>query len=126
MNIDDAFPSSYLKAADLQGRSITVTIADCKFETLGDETKAVIYFQGKDKAMVCNKTNATTLKDAYGSDTDLWRGKKIELYSERVPFQGRIVDGLRVRAAQRVDIQAPPKAPPAPATAEPMDDDLPF
>ena len=62
MNINDAFPSKYLKASDLQGRNHSVTIANVVTEDIGKgEEKLIIYFQGHKKGMVLNKTNANNL-----------------------------------------------------------------
>ena len=47
MNISDAFPSKYVKAEDLAGRDVTVTIKSCTLEDiiLGEEPKAVLRFR---------------------------------------------------------------------------------
>lgn len=113
MLISAAFPGSYLKAQDLQGRTIPVTIADCRMEDLGGEEKPVLYFEGKERGLVLNKTNASFLVDAYGDETSQWRGRPIELYPARVQFQGRMVDAIRVR------VPAPPLHQPAPGAAAP-------
>ena len=98
----DLFPSNYIKADDLKGRDIPVVIADAKIEKLGNDQKLVLYFQGQDKGMVCNKTNFGRIAYLYGDETDDWTGKEIILTSEFVEFQGRTVKGLRVRPpAQR-------------------------
>ena len=98
MKLSEAFPSNYLKSADLQGREIPVIIADASMEMLGNERKLVLSFQGKKKTMVCNKTNAGRIAYLYGDDTDDWAGREIILYSEMVEYQGRTVEGLRVKA----------------------------
>ena len=41
MRIGAAFPSTYLKAADLQGRQVTVTISHIKLEEVGGERLGV-------------------------------------------------------------------------------------
>jgi hypothetical protein len=97
MNINEAFPSNYLKASDLQGKEPTVTISNVTMEKLGDDARMILYFQGKQKGMVCNKTNATNIAAVYGDDTDNWLGCPITLYVAWVDFQGRSVQGLRVR-----------------------------
>ena len=97
MNIQGAFPSQYLKAADLQGRRVTVTIADVKMEDIGGDHKPVLRFQGKDKGMVLNKTNASLIAEIARSDeTDEWSGVKIVLYPTKTDFQGKRVDAIRV------------------------------
>src|SRR5262245_40173132 len=97
MNINGAFPSTYLKAADLQGRRITVAIAAVKMEDIGSDTKPVLHFQGKDKGLVLNKTNANMISEICGTDeTDDWSGKRVVLYPTKTDFQGKRVDAIRV------------------------------
>lgn len=98
MKIGEAFPSKYLKAADLQGKRVNVTIANVALENIGDdEGKAVVYFQGKDKGMVLNKTNANMIVEiAQTEETNDWRGVTIALFTARVDFQGKRVDAIRV------------------------------
>ena len=97
MNINTAFPSTYLKAADLDGRELTVTISEVVMMDVGDEEKPVIYFTGSDKGLVANKTNAFEIADSYGEETESWSGRQITLYTTKVPFQGKLVDAIRVR-----------------------------
>lgn len=127
MKIGEAFPSKYLKAADLQGRRIKVTIDHVKMETIGDdEDKAVVYFQGKDKGLVLNKTNANAIIDISGSEeTDEWHGIAVALYTAKVQFQSRMVDAIRVDAAEPPKkIGVNPKDRVTPATAEVVEEDF--
>ena len=70
MNINDAFPSNYVKCGDLQGRDVTVTIDKVVMEKLGDDDKPVIYFRGTPKGLALNKTNASRIGSMLGLDTD--------------------------------------------------------
>ena len=102
MKLNEVFPSNYVKADDLKGRDVTVVISGATMEKLGNDQKLVLHFQGKDKGMVCNKTNANRIAYLYGEDTDAWVGREIILCSEFVEFQGKTVKGLRVKPpAQR-------------------------
>ena len=102
MDINSAFPSSnYLKSADLKGQIVSLQISHITYETIGTDQKLVMYFQGKQKGMVLNKTNAQTIAEAYGSDTDNWVGANINVFSMKVDFQGKLVDGLRVKVPPR-------------------------
>jgi hypothetical protein len=67
---------------------------------VGDGEKPIITFVGKDKGLVLNKTNATMIVDSYGDESDVWVGKEIELYPDKVNYQGQIVPCLRVRIPQ--------------------------
>ena len=101
MRVSDAFPSNYLKAADLQGRVVVVTIDRCEMEDIGDERKPILFFQGKQKGMVLNKTNANNVAVLYGDDTDEWTGQPVELFEAMVDFQGKTVPAIRIRAPRR-------------------------
>lgn len=101
-NINTAFPSTYLKASDLGGREVVVTIDHVSFESVGRdrEMKAVVHFQGKDKGMVLNKTNARKIAQLAGTDeTDDWGGVKIKIYPTETEFGGETVDCIRIKPA---------------------------
>jgi hypothetical protein len=100
MNINEIFPSKYIKSSELKGRSIPVVIERWEIETVGDQRKMVLYFQGMKKGMICNRTNADRIAHLYGPDNDDWIGREIVLYSELTNYQGRAMDGLRVRAPE--------------------------
>lgn len=141
MKISGAYPSKYLKAADLGDRSLTVTIDKVAMENVGqeggaEEFKPVLYFQGKQKGLVLNKTNAEAIAYVYGDETDVWSGKAVEIFTMMVSYQGRMTPGIRIRAQQGqwipdAEHQAPPNQPIQPpvvgsqAGAE-LDDDIPF
>lgn len=97
MNIGTAFPSNYLKAADLQGRRVTVQIAGVNMEDIGGDHKPILSFIGKEKGLVLNKTNANMITEIVGSDeTNDWQGHSIVLYPTKTDFQGKRVDAIRV------------------------------
>ena len=133
MRISDAYPSNYLKASDLQGRSTVVTIDRCEIEDIGDERKPILYFVGKKKGMVLNKTNANNVAVLYGDDTDDWMNQQVELFEAMVEFQGKTVPALRIRAPKRKpnSAAARPRAKPQYTEANPppntgLDDEIPF
>jgi hypothetical protein len=129
MRISAAFPSTYLKAADLQGRTVPVAIDRVELEEIGGEHKPILYFQGKDKGLVLNKTNANNIAAVYGDDTDDWIGGGIQLFPTMVDFQGRSVEAIRVRVAPRKAASAPqPRPAPAPQNGghADLDDEIPF
>lgn len=102
MKMSELFPSKYLKAADLQGRTIRATIEKIGIEDLSGEgkpgeTKPVLYFRDRKKLLVLNKTNGMTLAQALGDDTDSWIGKEIEIFPTQTQMQGNVVSCLRVK-----------------------------
>jgi hypothetical protein len=101
MRISAAFPSEYLRAADLQGRRVTVKISRVEMRDVGEDTKPVVYFEGKEKGLVLNKTNANTIAVAFGEETDDWIGVEIVLYETMVEFQGQRKPGIRCLVASR-------------------------
>ena len=102
MNINEAFPSKYLKAdVDiLPDEPVHLTITDVSIENIGSgekqENKPVVSFREVKKALVLNKTNATTITKLYGPDTDAWVGKRITLLWKEVEYQGEMRPGIRV------------------------------
>ncbi len=118
MNIAEVFPSNYLKAADLQGREISVQIDRVEMESFGQDQKAIVYFRGKQKGVVLNKTNAMNIATAYGDDTDGWVNQPVVLFSVWTDFQGKSVQAIRIRPGT---VGAAQKAPPPPQH-DPMDD----
>jgi len=110
VNINQAFPSNFLKAADLAGKKVTLRVDSVVMEDIGDGEKPVMHFMGKDKGLVLNKTNAGTISSAYGPDTDNWYGKEVKLYPTKVSYQGQMVDAIRVEipVPEAVEGEDPP------------------
>src|SRR5215469_3987160 len=100
MRSNEAFPSKFLKSADVKGKPIVATISHMEMELVGQgqeqKQKPVLYLEGE-KPMVLNRTNFEALEDAFG-DSDDWPGHKIKIKCVRTQFQGKSVDGLRVEA----------------------------
>lgn len=120
MDIDAAYPSKYLKASDLQGRQPTVTIDRVIIEEVGrdKESRPVIYFTGKDKGMVLNRTNANSVASIYGKDTDGWIGRPVTLFVIMTEFNRNMVEALRLKPAP-VHQQAQQPRQPAPPIQQP-------
>jgi hypothetical protein len=92
-----------------------------KVEEVGDDKKPVLYFSGTDKGLVLNVTNANSIKELYGPETNDWRGRAITLYVAKVEYQGKRMDGIRVDPPDTA--QGPrPVAPPPPPPSLPIED----
>lgn len=130
MKVGSLFPSNFLKAADLQERQITVTIDRVAMEDIGSDHKPVLYFQGKEKGLVLNKTNTTTIAAGYGDDTDDWGGGEVIIYPSTTDFQGKVVDCIRVKLPPRKPISQRAAAPEPEQERRPSrdmhDDEIPF
>lgn len=89
--------SRFLKALDLGGKRFRVRIVRVGRDEVGDDgEKWVLYFEGAQKGLVLNKTNARTIAESYGDELEGWVGKDIFLFSKLVDYQGRDVPGIRV------------------------------
>lgn len=122
MLVSDEFPSRYLKASDLHGREVKVVMQNVEKEKLGDEMKMALYFKGKEKAMILNKTNAGTISDGYGDDTDDWYDQPLILFSVMVDFQGKVGPAIRCRVPTAKD-NKPATKKPDPISSGPMESD---
>jgi len=116
MDINSAFPSKWLKAADLKGKRVTVTISGVEMEDVGDKDegeKPVCYFEGKTKGLVLNKTNSSMIAEICddSTETDDWIGASIVLFSQKVDFQGRRVDAIRIDSPNGTKQKSGKKAP---------------
>jgi hypothetical protein len=96
MRSSDAFPSKYLKSADVKAKQLVATICYVTFESVGQDKKQkpVIYLEDG-KPFVCNRTNFEILEEAFG-DSDEWPGHKLKVYCAPTSYQGKRVDGIRV------------------------------
>ena len=133
MNINSAFPSNYIKSDDVP-QPIECSISHVAMERMADgEDKPVLYFQGGQKGLVLNKTNATMLGDTFGYETEGWAGKVVTLKAEPTTYAGRSVMGLRVYPIQGQQQQMPQQQrhpndmrQDAPPQGHPAQDDIPF
>jgi hypothetical protein len=127
MKSTDAFKSTYLKAADLRGRRVVVTIDRVVMESVGQgkdaEDKPVMYFRGKDRGLVVNTTNWQRLAAWLGGDeSDFWIGRQCILGTEPTTMAGKPTIGLRVVGVPGADLQpasTPPVPPSPPVQSEP-------
>lgn len=101
MNVNDLFPSKYLKSHDLGGKAYTLTIRDVTLENVGhgqeQERKLAVVFEKATKLMLLNRTNAMIIASLYGPETDAWKGKAVTVYSARVKAFGAWHDALRIK-----------------------------
>ena len=109
MRVSQAFPSNYLKSEDLMGRDHTVTMSHVAMEDIGQsDHKPVLYFQGKQKGLVLNKTNANNIASQYGDETDMWAGRPITIFPSQTEYQGKTVPCIRIRLAGTMPTQQAP------------------
>ena len=126
MKISDMLPSRFLKQSDVPA-PVLVTVSNLTNEVMdkdSGETKWALHFEEFDKPLAMNSTNIQVAAMAFGTDeTDEWLGRKVVLFCDpNVSFAGKIVGGLRLRAAKN---QPKPKPVVQEGIAD-MDSDIPF
>jgi hypothetical protein len=108
VTLSDAFPSKYLKAADLAGGPVVAIIKLAVLEKINgfdrtETAKVIVYFTKKLKPLILNRTNFEAIGDICGSyDSDDFPGTKIELFSQ-CAFNGC----LGKHTAYRVPVSCP-------------------
>lgn len=93
-NVLAMLESKWLKAEDLKGRTITVTIEHAGIENIRQadgtsEDRCVVSFVGGRKRLICNKSQLAAFVRACGGDTDDWSGLQVMLSPTSTP-QGKI------------------------------------
>ena len=141
LDVSKVYSGQFLSAADLDGKPRRVVIEGAAVEVLGQgvdaRQKVVLRLRDMKQRFVLNKTNADTLRDAYGGDAEAWTGKPIILNPVHVMFAGKRVLGIRadvppaepVRAVRTPTPTPAPTAQAASAGGGPFDDmadDIPF
>ena len=108
MNINDVYASDsdYLKAADLKGKGVKLTISQVDVKSFDEKSqdgrayeaqKLILSFEGTPKQLVTNKTNSRSIGAMFGPETTDWIGKQIKLFTAQVDFQGTQVPAIRVQ-----------------------------
>ena len=107
MNINEVYTSSsnFLRADDLQGKTVSLRVADVGQHIFNkgekdEKTQIVLSFDGKEKKLGLNVTNAKTIGDLLGPETDNWMGKEIKIYPTTTDFAGEQVACIRVVVPQ--------------------------
>jgi hypothetical protein len=115
---DDLYGSKYLGVAHLKDDEPRLKIGKVEVAELREKNgtikrKYVVFFDGVEKGLVINITNARKLADAYGKQPARWIGQIVQLYTEETTY-GK---GVRVRPLR--------KPPPVPAPDPDLNDAIP-
>jgi hypothetical protein len=117
---------TYLNASHVSAGDLDVIISEVQIETIGRnaEQKLVLYFKELPRGLAINKTNYETLFEAFGPETDGWIGGKVTLYPVETEFDGKKVDGIRIKVDPSNRI--PRQKWPAPKPPPDIGDEVPF
>lgn len=95
------FDSEYVGAWDLP-KDATVTIARVTPGNIVGSAgrkakKPIVYFEGREKGLIVNKTNGKTIAGMYGPVVEEWIGKRITLYATETQMGSETMQCIRVR-----------------------------
>jgi hypothetical protein len=97
------FDSKWLNVGDLDEAERVVVISKVEPGMVGEgpdaERKPILWFEGESKPFAANVTNAKTIANLYGRDTEAWIGKAITLYPTTTEYKGETVPCVRIRPA---------------------------
>lgn len=103
-DVRQMFDSAYVGNWDLQGKDQVVTIARivpgelAKAGTSKKDKAPIMFFEGKEKGMVLNKTNMKAIASIVGSfKVKDWIGHSITIFPTTCSFGPNVVDCIRVR-----------------------------
>ena len=118
--------SGFLSLDDVKGGPITAEIADV---TEGGYKKLVLTFTNGLKFSL-NVTNTTEMIKAFGAETDLWLGERVELHEGEAPYQDKMVPSVRLTPLMRETGAKKRPPPPKPKSKNfrggDMDDEIVF
>jgi hypothetical protein len=126
-DLDQAYGSKFLSAADVGNRKIRAKIEKVRKEELrgpdgAKRMKFVLHLGGVSKPLVLNSTNASALIGGLGRNPASWIGALIGLYVDHgVMYAGKRVAGLRLRVLGPISA-ARPTTPAMPPEPPPYDD----
>lgn len=102
MHVDLMFPSRYLKAVDLQGEPVVLTIIEVfrdkvQMSNGTKQEKYILRFKETEKELILNKTNAKGVAKVLSEPRAIhWPGSHITLKPTQCEAFGEIVDCIRV------------------------------
>lgn len=86
VNFDQLYPGRFIKAGELLGKKVPVTITAVDLEELvgdaGKQVKAVLSFAETQKRLVLCKTNGICVREMFGKQIADWIGKRIVLFED--------------------------------------------
>lgn len=96
MKVSEYFANNFFRAEDFDRDGTVMQIYSVEMEDVGKQEKLCLHFVDQDKSLPVNKTNALTLAELYGDDTDDWCDKEIRVYRDVTMFNGKRVSCMRV------------------------------
>lgn len=86
VDFDQLYPGRFLKAGELLGKKVTLTMTSIDIEELegegGKKIKATLTFRETEKQLVMCKTNGICIKAMFGKVLAAWVGKRITIFPD--------------------------------------------
>lgn len=89
----------HFKASDLSGGPLRLKISSIAADKPGSNSerdKLILKFEGQEKDLILNATNAGVLVGRFGDDYSKWVGSEVIIASVPVQYNGQTVQGIRV------------------------------
>lgn len=84
---DELYPGRFIKAGELHGKKVTLTITSVDLDELegeqGKKVKGIISFKETPKQLPLNKTNGICLKAMFGRKLSDWENKRITIFTDK-------------------------------------------
>lgn len=118
VDFDQLYPGRFIKAGELLGKKVTLTITDVDMEDLIQEdgkkkAKATIAFKETEKQLVMCKTNGISIKAMFGKVLAEWIGKRVTIFPDTWNNEPcvRIWGSPDIAKDQEVEISLPRRRP---------------
>lgn len=118
VDYDQLYPNRFLKAGELQGKRVTLTIKDIDLDNLvGDDgkekVKGVISFDESPKQIALNKTNGICLRAMFGRKLADWTGKRVIIFPDKWNGEDaiRIWGSPDIKEPMDVEVKLPRRKP---------------
>lgn len=114
---DDLYPGRFLKAGQLHGKKVTLTIASVDVDELesdkGKKVKGVVTFKETTFQLALNRTNGLCLKAMFGRKLSDWPGKRCTLFASQWNGEEciRVWGSPDLAADETISVQLPRRAP---------------
>lgn len=117
VDFDQLYPGRFIKAGDLIGKQVTLTVKDVALDELesdsGKKVKGVMSFAETPKQLCLNKTNGICIRAMFGRKLPEWIGKRVTLFPST--WNGddciRIWGSPDIAADEEIQVQLPRKKP---------------
>lgn len=118
VDFDQLYPGRFIKAGELLGKKVTLTISDVDLEDLVGEdgkpkAKCTVAFRETEKMLIACKTNGICIREMFGKKLSNWLGKRITIFEGTWNGEPatRVWGSPDIEKEFEVDVQLPRRRP---------------